>query len=72
MNSHISLSQKFSPWSQSRNPFGNKLKKEKNPKEKTPEVASISSIDILGKSKNKIKRKQKRRRHIVGEGICGN
>ena len=75
-HSHISLSQRSSPWSQSRNPFGNKLKKKKDPKrKKPPEVAPISSIDILGKSKDKIKRKQKKgnrkTRHIVGEDMCG-
>ena len=58
MNSHISLSQKSSPWSQSRNPFGNKRK--------TPLVAP-TYIDILGKSKNKneAKEKQKRETQLV-------
>ena len=63
-NSHINLSQKSSPWSQSRNPFGNKRK--------TPVVAP-TSIDILGKrKKEKGSKRETEKRHTVGEGTCGN
>ena len=59
MNSHISLSQRFSPWSQNRNPFGNKRK--------TPVVVAPTSIDIHGKinNKNEAKKKQKRGTQLV-------
>ena len=64
MNSHISLSQRSSPWSQNRNPFENNLK--------SPYVAP-TSIDILGKAKRKRKQKRENRKEdIVGEGTVGN
>ena len=53
LHSHKSLSKKSSPWSQSRNPFGNNRV--------TPLVAP-TSIDILGKSKSKNEAKENKKR----------
>ena len=41
-------------------PIWKQAKKEKDPKEKPPEVAPVSSIDLLGKGKNKNKKEAKK------------
>ena len=67
-----SLSQRSSPWSQSRNPFGNKLKKKRKIQKKKNTRSSTHIIYRYTRKKAKIKWKGNREtRHIVGEEICG-